>query len=63
MIIEHECRMICKHNENEICNLAPEFVPDSSEFLTRVIDIENTETFCNLRDNLAEHLYQKNMNK
>lgn len=42
MIIEHECKEICAYDENDIGNTPQELIADPTEYLARIIEIQNT---------------------
>lgn len=58
MIMEHEGRSICMYDTNDIANPIQEFIPRTTNFLERVIEIHNSET----TEDIAEHLYQNSKN-
>ncbi|KAL7618784.1 hypothetical protein Lser_V15G01150 [Lactuca serriola] len=62
MIIEDEGRAICTYDPNDVVVPIEEFVPGTNAFLERVVEIHNSETCFNLREDVAEHLYQHSMN-
>ncbi|XP_052625013.1 uncharacterized protein LOC111888271 [Lactuca sativa] len=62
MIIEDEGRAICTYDPNDVVVPIEEFVPGTNVFLERVVEIHNCETCFNLREDVAEHLYQHSMN-
>ncbi|XP_052620997.1 uncharacterized protein LOC128126878 [Lactuca sativa] len=61
MIIEDEGRAICTYDPNDVVVPIEEFVPGTNAFLERVVEIHNSETCFNLREDVAEHLYQHSM--
>lgn len=63
MIIENESGAICPYDPVDIVISIEEFVPGTTKFLAQVVDIHNSETYFNLREDVAEHLYQRNMNE
>ncbi|XP_023764117.1 uncharacterized protein LOC111912603 [Lactuca sativa] len=62
MIIEDEGRAIYTYDPNDAVVPINEFVPRTNAFLKRVVEIHNSETCFNLREYVAEHLYQRIMN-
>nr|KAJ0201596.1 hypothetical protein LSAT_V11C600299180 [Lactuca sativa] len=62
MIIEDEGRAICTYDPNDVVVPIEEFVPGTNAFLERVVEIHNSETCFNLREDVVEHLYQHSMN-
>nr|KAJ0185122.1 hypothetical protein LSAT_V11C900481320 [Lactuca sativa] len=62
MIIEDESRTICTYYLNDVVVPIEEFVPGTNAFLERVVEIHNSEMCLNLREDVAEHLYQRSMN-
>ncbi|CAH1430944.1 unnamed protein product [Lactuca virosa] len=62
MIIEDQGRTICTYDPDDVVIPIEEFVPGTTEFLARVVEIHNSETSFNLREDVAKHLYQLNMN-
>ena len=63
MMVEAKGRAICTYDETEsVESIEPEqqYVPGSTEFLARVIAIQNANTCHNLREDLATHVYERN---
>ena len=63
MIIEDQGRAICTYDPDDVVIPLEEFVPGTNEFLSRVVEIYNNETYFDLRQDVADYLYELNMNK
>lgn len=49
------------YNVNDIDNPGQEYITSSTEFLTRVIEIQSDEMYFNLWEDPVEHMYQNNI--
>ena len=57
MIIEDQGRVICTYDPENVVIPLEEFVPETNEFLSLVVEIHKSETCFNLREHIADHLY------
>lgn len=57
MIIENEGKAISTYNPDDVVIPIKEFVPGTTKFLTRVVNIHNSKMCFNLQEDVTEHLY------
>nr|KAJ0204045.1 hypothetical protein LSAT_V11C500246010 [Lactuca sativa] len=61
MIIEEEGRAICSYTGNDILNPHAVIQVGSPTYFSRVLEIQNRETHHNLRHDLTEHIWGRQL--
>nr|KAJ0196659.1 hypothetical protein LSAT_V11C700369150 [Lactuca sativa] len=59
MILEEEGKAICTYTPNDMLNPPAVIQVDSPTYFTRLLEIQNSETHHNLRQDLTEHIWQQ----